>query len=558
MTRMLNRFFVRCAIGAFLVRVCGVAFAEESPRLVVAVLVDQLRYDYLERFNAQFSKGGFRRLMEQGCFLTSVHYDYFPTVTAPGHASLWSGATPMSHGIIANDWFDRSTGRMRYCVGDETVEGVGTSSPAGRMSPRNFVGSTFADEFRLRFGGRVVGVSLKDRGAILPAGRRPAGAYWFESASGRFVTSSYYCSQLPEWVAEFNARKLPESFEGKKWTRLLPADSYQWPDAQIGEGALAGEKAGVFDHEVRRSPQEGFETLMPTPFGNELLLEFTRAAVAGEKLGTGPRPDLLCVSFSSLDYCGHRFGPYSQEVQDVMLRLDLQIQALLEFLDQRVGRGRFVLALGADHGVAPTPEFAAEQGLGGARFDPVETIGKLAEALSGRFGEGRWLLTPRMVEGNLFLNRGLIREKGVSESEICAFVRDWALGTGWFQACYSRDQILDGRVPGPVGERVFRGFHPERSGDLVLILKPFVLAGLQTSGTTHGSVYSYDTHIPVLLYGPGVRPGRLAHPCMVSDVVPTLCSLLGMVEPAGSLGRPVPGVQGSAAEPSGAVSRGKK
>ncbi len=535
----------------------GSLVAEESPRLVVAVAIDQLRYDYMERFREQFSLGGLRRLSEEGCFLTSAMYDYVPTVTAPGHASLWSGANPSMHGIIANDWFDRRSGKMRYCVADESVQGVGTQTAAGRMSPRNFIGANFADEFRLRFGGRVVGISMKDRGAILPAGRRPSGAYWFESASGAFVTSSYYLADLPEWVRAFNARELPAGYSAKKWARLLPMDSYQWPDDQVGEGVLAGETKPVFEHALRCGEGEGYEAILPTPFGNELLVEFAKAALSGESLGKGSKPDLLCVSFSSLDYCGHRFGPYSQEVQDTVLRLDRQLEQFLNYLDEHVGRGRFIVALSADHGVAPTPEFAHAQGLAGGRFDPVELVGELSSKLSEQFGEGRILLTPRLVEGNLFLNHDLLREKRIAISEVVSFVREWALETGWFQACYSRDQILEGRVPGEIGARVLNGYNAERSGDLVLVSKPFALSGGQTSGTTHGSFYSYDAHVPILLYGPGFQSGRVVDPCRITDLVPTLCSALRMEVPPGCTGRPVAGALAVSPVPQNAAGQKK-
>ncbi|MCB1092568.1 MAG: alkaline phosphatase family protein, partial [Verrucomicrobiae bacterium] len=348
--------------------------SSEPPKLVITILVDQLRYDYLERFHDQFSEGGFRLLMDNGAFLTDAHYNYMPTITGPGHASFLSGAPPAMHGIISNQWFDHRTGANVNCVSDPAVNGVGADDAAGQRSPRNFFGSTLADEMRLRFHSKVIGISHKDRGAILPAGKKPAGAYWFHSASGNFITSTYYRQELPEWVKEFNERKLPTQFIGQTWKRLLDPSLYQWPDDAAGEGKLAGEDKVTFDHQIVASEKEGFETIIPTPFGNQLLLEFALAALEGEKLGTGTHPDLLSVSFSSNDYAGHRFGPYSQEAQDITLRLDLQLNEFFKQVDQKIGLEKVYIVLTADHGVAPTPEFAAEQGLDGYRVDPVEQM----------------------------------------------------------------------------------------------------------------------------------------------------------------------------------------
>lgn len=509
------------------------------PKLVVTILVDQLRYDYLDRFHDQFARRGFRLLMDDGAFLTFAHYNYLPTITGPGHASFLSGSTPSIHGIISNDWFDKRTLKTVNCVSDPGVEGVGDSGPVGQRSPRNFIGDNFADEMRLRYHSKVIGISHKDRGAILPAGKKPAGAYWFDSANGSFITSTYYMAELPAWVKEFNERKRPASFIGQTWKRLLDPKFYQWPDDAPGEGALAGEKTTLFDHTIQPSSKEGFETIVPTPFGNQLLAEFALAAIDGEHLGAGPQPDLLCISFSSIDAAGHRFGPYSQEVQDMTLRLDRELDALFTQIDHKLGLANVTIMLTADHGVAPTPEFATEQGLDGQRIDMVSVMSELLGKLSERFGPGKYLLTPRLVDGNLYFNHDTLREKQISPEEVAGFIREWALSTGKFQAVYSRGQILEGRVPGPIGQRVFYGFNAERSGDVVLLLKPFALPSGGKSGTTHGSAYSYDTHIPVLLFGAGFKPGRYADEFSITDIVPTLCAALRMNEPAGSIGKPL-------------------
>lgn len=519
------------------------AFAAK-PKLVVAILVDQLRYDYMERFHDQFTEGGFRMLTDKGAFMTFARYDYCPTITGPGHASFLSGSAPCMHGIIANDWFDKRTQEVMYCVSDASVKGVGTETPAGQMSPRNFIGSTFADQMRLHYQSKVVSVSMKDRGAILPAGKKPAGAYWFESASGNFITSSYYMAELPDWVKQFNARKRAAEFIGQEWTRLVDPKFYLWPDDAAGEGNLQGEKAPTFPHKIADSAHEGFETIIPTPYGNQILLELAEAAIDAEKLGQGSQPDLLCVSFSSVDYAGHRFGPYSQEVQDVVLRLDRQLEELFKHLDKAVGLGNVEIVMTADHGVAPTPEFAASQGLDGQRADSRELMMDLVAKLNERFGPGKYLmmtpkkLTPAFFEGNLYFNPEVLREKQIAPVDMVSFIREWAFGTGKFQAVFGRDQLLEGRAPGIIGQRVMNGFNGERSGDVVLVFKPFSIPVGGKVGTTHGTPYSYDTHVPVMFYGAPFQPGRYAGEFYITDIVPTLCATLHMDEPASSMGKP--------------------
>ncbi len=523
------------------------SLAAPKPKLIVAILVDQLRYDYMERFHDEFVEDGFRLLTDKGAFMAFARYNYFPTITGPGHASFLSGAPPAMHGIIANDWFDKRTRKMMYCCQDDSVTPVGTETGAGKMSPRNFIGSNFADQLRLHYRSKVVGVSMKDRGAILPAGKQPLGAYWFESTSGNFITSSYYHQELPDWVKKFNDRKQPASYTGKTWSRLLDVKHYQWPDQAAGEGSMPGEKAPVFDHKIAESPHLGYETIMPTPFGNELLRDFAIAAIEGEQLGQGPNPDLLTVSFSCIDYCGHRFGPYSQEVQDIVYRLDRQLQEFFTYLDKQFGLENVVITMTADHGVAPTPEFAKEQGLDASRADGFALVTDLVNKITERYGPGQYFLTnsgklsPRIYEGNLYLDYNTLAEKQIPVSDFVSFIREWALSTGFFHAVYGREQLLDGRAPGPIGQRVINGYNAERSGDVVLILKPFAVpsGGGAKTGTTHGSPYSYDTHIPIMLYGAPFIAGRYYDDFTITDIVPTLCAALHIDQPAASIGTPL-------------------
>lgn len=520
-----------------------------KPKLVVAIVVDQLRYDYLDRFHHQFTEGGLKLLTDKGAFMTFAQYDYSPTITAPGHASYFSGSAPVMHGIISNEWFDKRTGQMMYCVSDDSVTGVGTDpqAEAGKMSPRNFIGATVADQMRLHWNSKVIAISVKDRGAILPGGKKPAGAFWFEAATGNFITSSYYTNELPAWVKTFNDSKRADAMIGQKWERLLDEKEYANPDEAPGESRLSGENTSTFPHQVIKAEKDGYEPILSTPFGNQLLAEFAKAAIEGEKLGQGSQPDLLCVSFSSNDYCGHRFGPYSQEVQDITLRLDRQFKDFFTYLDQKIGLKNVAMVLTADHGVCPAPEYSQSRGLDAGRPAVSDMMADLQMKASERFGPGRYFLAskggfkPRLTDGNLFYNHAVLQEKQLAPETLTAFVREWALATGLFHAVYGREQLLEGRAPGIIGKRVMNGFNGERSGDAVLILKPFYLpgGGKPSVGTTHGSPFSYDTHIPVIFFGQAFQPGRYADEFYITDIAPTLSAGLGIQEPPACMGKPM-------------------
>jgi predicted AlkP superfamily pyrophosphatase or phosphodiesterase len=511
----------------------------ESPKLVVSIIVDQLRYDYLERFQSHFTDKGFGLFYKKGAVVSFGRYNYFPTSTAPGHATVLSGAPPSQHGIIGNDWFDKRTRQSVYCAEDKSVEGVGVTGSSGQRSPKNFIGANLADQMRLHFGSRVVGISMKDRGAILPAGKKPVGAYWFNSKDGHFVTSTYYHEKMPAWVDAFNKKDRAGSFLGTTWDRLLPASEYAFADDALGERSLAGEKKPVFPHRIGKKDDKSRSAVMPTPFANQILMEFAIAAIEGTGLGKGPQPDLLCVSFSPNDYVGHSFGPHSHEVQDTTIRLDRQLNEFFTYLDKKIGLENVLIHLTADHGVAPTPEFAQSQGIAGGRYKAADHLLDLMGKLSDRFGAAKYFLYPRFSSGQLIYDHDVLRKQKVSVTEINRFIREWAFDTGIYQAAYSRDQLLDGRAPGMIGRAVFNGFNGERGADMILIAKPFVIPTYGKGGTTHGSPFNYDTHVPILFYGHGVKPGRYDDEFYITDIAPTLAAILRVEVPPGSIGRPL-------------------
>jgi predicted AlkP superfamily pyrophosphatase or phosphodiesterase len=510
--------------------------AVEAPKLVVTIIVDQMRYDYLERASDHFTNEGFRLLTERGAFMTFARYNYFPTITGPGHASYLSGSPPSVHGIIGNEWFDKRTGKDLYCCADTNVVAVGTTNKSA-MSPRNFIGATVADQMRLAFNSKVISVSMKDRGAIMPAGKKPAGAFWWESKSGNFITSTYYMTNLPKWVTEFNERKLPATFLGKTWDRMQDANTYQFADAAPGEGRLHGETNSIFPHIVNTSTN-GFDTVYSTPFSDEILTQFAMTAIDAEELGQGAQPDLLCVSYSALDGIGHTFGPYSHEVQDEIFRIDRQLELLFHHIDEKVGLANVIIVVTADHGVAPTPEFAKQMGLDGQRWDSAKFMTNLQTKLEQQFGAGKYFATMKIPYGDVFLNHDTLREKALTTTMIAPVVREFALNTGLFANCFTREQLLEGRAPGQIGQFYMNGYNAERGADLMLVPKPFSLAGTNKTGTTHGTVWAYDTRVPVLFFGRAFKAGRYSDEFYITDIAATLCAALHIEEPPGSIGKP--------------------
>lgn len=534
----MSHFSFARALAALLLFFTIPVQSAQAPKLVVTLIVDQLRADYLDRFQSDFTTNGFKLLTEAGALMTFARYNYTPTVTGPGHASFLSGSGPAMHGILGNDFYDRKLRKELYCAGDNTVSGVGTTNSDGKMSPRNMIGGTIADEMRLALGSKVISAALKDRGAIFPAGKKPAGAFWYDEKIGAMVSSTYYMTNLPTWVDEFNARQLPATWRGQEWNRLLPEERYHAIDKGPGEGKLTGTNDTLFPHTINNPTNAVFDILGNNPFGDEYVTEFALAAIDAEKLGQGGKTDILCLSFSSLDGCGHTFGPYSQEIQDHMIRLDRQFARLFRRLDERIGLKNCLIVLAADHAVAPIPEFAAEENLGGQRFDPAKFLTDLMSALDDQWGDGKYFITPKFHYGDLYFNHDTLRAKGISVAAFSNFIREYALTNGPFQAVYTREQLLAGRAGGRIGELVLNGYNHERSGDLVFVLKPYVIPGTSKTGTTHGSPFAYDTRIPIAFYGAPFKPGRYADEFYITDIAATMAAALRITEPAMSIGKP--------------------
>lgn len=518
---------------------------QQPPKLVVGIVVDQMRADYLYRYWDNFGDGGFKRLATSGAFLRDGHFDYIPTETGPGHASVYTGTTPSRHGIVANDRYVRSTGATDYCVSaDDTIRGVGMDDGTGRRSPRNLLATTLADELERRFDGRsrTIGIAFKDRGAILPIGRTGDAAYWFAGGSdGAFGTSTWYMHELPDWVQRFNGERLASAYLGRTWDLLLPGDRYHTPlpDDNAFEIPLSGAASPTLPLNLQALHKASGSTgiIAFTPWGNTLTTDFALAALEGEQLGTDAVTDLLAVSYSSPDILGHRMGPRALEVEDMYLRLDLEIARLLDELDRRVGKGAYTVFLTADHAGVDVPAYLRSL-KGSAGYPDVQAMERELNAeLARRFGPGKWVR--RMINEQVFLNDSLIRARKLDGERVQRAAADHLLTDPLIAEALTASDLA--RFPYTEGIRrhLQRGFMPQRSGDVLYAYRPGFFEPYGSSpakGTTHGSGWNYDTHVPILFYGHGVRPGNVLRRASITDIVPTVCAIVGMTMPDAASG----------------------
>lgn len=513
-------------------------------KLVLVIVVDQFRYDYLERFADLFGNAGFKRLMSQGAFFTNANYDYVPTYTACGHAAIFTGSIPAQNGIVGNAFFDRDIGKVRAMVTDDSahlVTAAGASQKSGAPSPRDLIGTTVGDQMRLstNFQSKVVAASLKDRSAVLPGGQRPNGAFWYNEATGEFVSSDYYFKELPAWVKKFDTSNKPDKYFGMKWERTLPAGAYERAQAANlpqQRSALGSHFPYVVTGGEEKPGPKFYNAFEYSPFASEYLEEFGKAALDAESLGADESPDLLSISFSSPDLTGHAYGPDSQEVEDTYIRLDRVLADLLSFIDKRVGLANTIVAVTGDHGVVPVPEYMKSKGYDAGRLSGREVVDAANKALGARFGEGKWVVG--FVNDQLYLDHKLLADKKVNGAEAERMAGEAALSVSGIVSYFTRTQIMEGRMAaGPIARRVTNGFYSKRSGDVWVITKPLYFFSEGEIPTTHGSAYNYDTHVPIILVGAGVLPGRYNAACSPSDIAPTLAALLAVEPPANRTGR---------------------
>lgn len=506
------------------------------PKLVVGVMVDQLRWDYLYRYYDRYAeKGGFKRLMKEGFRCENTFIDYAPTVTACGHTAVYSGTVPAISGITGNFWWDRETNRGVYCTEDNMVSTVGSNSALGKMSPRNLLVNTICDELRLatNFRSKVIGIALKDRGGILPAGHSANAAYWYDNTVGSWITSSYYMQTLPKWVVDFNAQKLVDKYYSQGWNLLYPANSYtqSTADEKTYEGKPFGAK---FPYDLKQFIGKNYNAITALPYGNTLTSEFTKAAIRGESLGKDETTDFLAVSFSSPDYIGHTFGPNSVEAEDGLLRLDKELGELLDFLDREIGKNDYTLFLTSDHGVSEVPEYLWENKLPAGRVFFGTIVQNLNKTLKSRYQVEPMILSDDNYQ--IHLNHRLLDSARLNKAEVTGWIiEQLSLEKGVFRV-FSLEELNSVPLPARIRKMLNNGFYPPRNGDIQVLLMANFIDAYGNTGTTHGLWNPYDSHIPLLWYGRGIRQGSSYRETGMTDIAPTIAALLHIQPPNGSIG----------------------
>jgi predicted AlkP superfamily pyrophosphatase or phosphodiesterase len=515
---------------------------QDKPKLVVGIVVDQMRYDYLTRFWDRFGENGFKKLVNEGFNFKNNHFNYVPTYTGPGHASVYTGTSPMNHGIIGNGWYNKFIHESVYCVGDASVNPVGTRDDAGQMSPHRLKTTTFADENRLhtQMRGKTIGVALKDRGSILPAGHTANAAYWFHGGDeGKWISSSFYMEELPQWVKDFNDSDKVEAYL-KTWNTLYDINTYHESGSDLNEfeGGFRGKETATFPYDLTKlgDTDRKYEILKSSAYGNDITTDFALAAIDAEDLGRDDITDVLTLSYSSTDYIGHNFGVNSKEVQDAYLRLDQNIAEVLKHLDEKVGKGNYTVFLTADHGGVDVPAYLKSVNIPAGYFESDEFTNALKEFTLKEFEVEN--LIESVYNSQVFFNYEVMEQTGINFSELQSKVAHYILQLDQIDKVFTRDQLSSGSFVTGAGSAIQNGFNQKRSGDVVYVLDPATIVYSKT-GSTHGSGLMYDTHAPLIFYGNGVKHGSTTKRTEIIDIAPTVSAILGISFPNGTTGTPL-------------------
>lgn len=530
-------------IAAFLFSVFSTrAQAVQRPKLVVGIVVDQMRWDYLYRYYDRYDpKGGFRRMLDQGFSCENTLIPYTPTYTACGHSSIYTGSVPAISGIAGNFWWDRTQMRSVYCTEDKSVNTVGSSSALGKMSPKNMLVTTLGDELKMatNFRSKVIGVSMKDRGSILPAGHSANAAYWYDNTTGDWITSTYYMQQLPGWAADFNKNKIVDKYYKEGWKLLRDSNSYKQSTAD--DKSYESKSLGLkFPYDLNKFIGKDYGKIISTPYGNTITADFAKAALIAEHLGEDEFTDLLAISFSSPDYIGHGYGPNSIEAEDGYLRLDQDLGKLFDFLDSKVGKGKYTVFLSADHGVAQVPEYMLENKMPGGRV----FMNDVTKAFNKKLAEEYKISNLIVYDDNyqLALNHPAIDSAGIDKAALTKKIMNMLAADSGVTRVFPIEDLNLVPLPGRIREMMNNGYYPNRSGDIQFILKPNYIDAWNNSGTTHGLWNPYDAHIPLLWYGWGVKKGKTNRTTHMTDIAPTLSALLHIQAPNGNVGEVIPEV----------------
>ena len=519
-----------------------------QPKLVVGIVVDQMRYDYLTRFYSKYGEGGFKRMINEGFNCKNNHFNYVPTKTGPGHASIFTGTTPKYHGIIGNDWYDKTLKKQVYCAEDNNYASVGTTSDAGQMSPSRMLSTTFGDENRLftQMRGKTIGISIKDRGATLPAGHTANAAYWFDfenNGSGNWITSTFYMNELPKWVKDFNSSDITESYF-KVWNTLYDINTYTESGSDLNsfEEIFKGKETATFPYDLQslKDKNDNFKIITESPYGNNLTTDFVLAAIDGEQLGQDDFTDVLTISYSSLDKVGHIFGPNSKEVEDTYLRLDLELERLFKALDAKVGAGNYTVFLTADHAAPDALEYMKSVKIPSGFFDESKMQNELNDYLKTKYGITKGIVS--RINNQLFLDYQLFEEKQLDLQAIKIELAKKLLNYDLIDKVYVTSAINQFENNSGVLETLLaNGHNQKRSGDILFVFEPYVLKDTPWNrlGTDHGTAQNYDTHVPLLFFGKGIRKGETLQKTEITDIAPTISALLGISFPNGAIGQPL-------------------
>jgi predicted AlkP superfamily pyrophosphatase or phosphodiesterase len=512
--------------------ITSISAQQQRPKLVVGIVVDQMKTEYLYRFSNDFSENGFKRLMKEGYTFQNTHYNYLPTYTAPGHASIYTGTTPALHGIVGNEWFSRKLGKDLYCTDDSAVQTIGNGDKGeGAMSPKNLLATTITDELRLatNFKGKVIGMSLKDRGAILPAGHFANWAFWF-SKTGSFISSTFYGPTLPDWVTEFNNEKHYLPYLTENWELLKPLSTYNESlnDDNPYEGKLYKTDKPIFPYDLKSMFEKNDAgVIRSTPFGNNILEEFAKKAIEKEELGKDEITDFLTVSFSSTDYVGHILGPRSIELQDTYLRLDETIADFLSYLDKTVGKGNYLLFLTADHAGAENTQFLKDNKYNVTNVEPKDIRKGLKKFSTDTFGEDILL---NYSNFNIYFDKEKIKTKALDLVKVKQAFKDYLMTQEQVKRVYSEEEILADNGNDYHLHCIARGYDPSENGDLVILDKPgYIEYG--ATGTSHGTTYSYDTHVPLIFFGWNIKAGETHDRKVITEIAPTIAQKINISFP---------------------------
>jgi predicted AlkP superfamily pyrophosphatase or phosphodiesterase len=519
----------------------------QTPKLVVGIVVDQMRYDFLYRYQSKYSKGGFMRLINEGINCENTHYNYAPTYTGPGHASIYTGTTPSVHGIVGNNWWDYFSNAEMYCSYDSTTKTIGNGKEkTGKMSSKNLLVTTISDELRLatNFKSKVIGIALKDRGAIFPAGHAANAAYWYDASTGCWISSSHYLTKLPTWVDTFNAKKYPKKLIGNDWHTLLPIEQYteSAEDDNSSEGKFNSEQKPVFPHLLNKIIEADATLqnalILSTPFGNSLTTLFAEQAIINEELGNDSITDFLAISYSSTDYVGHKYGPNSIEMEDTYLRLDKDLEQLIDYINKKIGKENVLIFLTADHGAAHATNFLKQHHLPSGIFNAKAMMDSVIKKMNEWYGNNNWVIG--FENQQIYFNHQLLKSNNLQLSEVTSKVSEYLK---WnfkeLKDVIAATDLFSKNKRNKFTNMLQSGFYQKRCGDVFIILESGWMSDIAT-GTTHGTYYNYDTQVPLLWWGGALKKTSINKPIFITDIAPTLANYLHIQQPSGSIGKTIP------------------